>query len=82
MGDTMTTVLPAMANDSEQPLRVVGIAVAALDADGFVYQSVATRKRDVTGPQGAKDKVTLDFNNSPGQLAMVRAWGRDLRMPD
>jgi hypothetical protein len=81
-GDTQASVVLAVANDSEQPLRVVGIEVVALDADDFVHKPVSTRQKDVTVPQRAKDKVAFDFNISSDQIAMVRVWGQDLPMPE
>ncbi len=80
-GNGHTDVVLAVSNDGDQPLRVVGVEVVALDAEGFVHKPVSARTANITIPPRAKDKMAFQFNLPPTDISVVRIWGEDRPVP-
>ena len=75
-----STVALAFENRGDKPLRVSGVEVLALDAEGFV-QRPSTPAGELTVPARAKDRLVVSFGIPPEKVATVRVWGQDLLVP-
>lgn len=71
----------AVENRGDQPLRVIDLAVSALDRQGFVQKPTTAPDSEVTVPPRAKEKVSFDLSVAAKDVGAVRAWDADLPMP-
>jgi hypothetical protein len=67
----------AFVNDGDEPLRVTGLQVVALDADGFVLTPAAPPP-SLTVPPHAKDRRVLRFRGE--DVARLRVWDRAMTL--
>ena len=67
-------------NTREQPMRVAGLKVLCLDAEGFAKQPSGVRS-ELTVPARSKQKLSLTVDLKPESLATVRVWDKELAAP-
>lgn len=76
-GGAGSNVSLAFDNKGDKPLRISGVEVLVLDADGFVSHPT-TPVNGVTVPPRAKDRLVVEFGVAPDKIKTVRVWGKDL----
>lgn len=73
-------VILGFDNASDKPLRISGLEVIALDAEGYTLRPSRTPS-GATVPARAKDQVAVEFDAPPERVKTVRIWGEDFAAP-
>lgn len=79
-GVTGAELVLAFENKGERPMRVGGLDILALDADGFVLRPLEN-PGELTVPAMAKDQLVVTVPGAPERVAKVRVWGEEFAVP-